>query len=221
MNFRGHNYSSSTCVTFQSLQMSHLLLLAKVAADSQWLKWGQKLITYPENCHNKSWFPSHCPFSSNLLHGQILQKISVQQSGSKDAGFEGGLFQKVFKGYIFCFLGHSVGAKNIWRICPWNKFEEKAQCAPVSPQFCANPVNRMTIYIVVRQWWSSQRPAEKHAVMGLRLFFQKKDTTCSGISSPKLTLCRARSTANLVFLLEICRERGEGVDTPSLTDHMV
>ena len=111
MNFWGHNYSSSTCVTFQSLQMSHLLLLAKVAADSQWLKWGQKLITYPENCHNKSWFPSHCPFSSNLLHGQILQKISVQQSGSKDAGFEGGLFQKVFKGYIFCFLGHLVGGK--------------------------------------------------------------------------------------------------------------
>ena len=46
MNFRGHNYSSSTCVTFQSLQMSHLLilLLAKVTADAQWLKWGQKLI---------------------------------------------------------------------------------------------------------------------------------------------------------------------------------
>ena len=23
--------------------------------------------------------------------------------------FEGGLFQKIFKGYIFCFLGHLVG----------------------------------------------------------------------------------------------------------------
>ena len=103
------------CHTYYSLRKSQ--------ADAQWLKWGQKLITYPENCHNKSWFPSHCPFSSNLLHGQILQKISVQQSGSKDAGFEGGLFQKVFKGYIFCFLGHSVGwyvliymsVKQIWR----------------------------------------------------------------------------------------------------------
>ena len=27
----------------------------------------------------------------------------------KFAGFEGGLFQKLFKGYIFCFLGHLVG----------------------------------------------------------------------------------------------------------------
>ena len=25
------------------------------------------------------------------------------------AGFEGSLFQKLFKGYIFCFLGHLVG----------------------------------------------------------------------------------------------------------------
>ena len=30
-------------------------------------------------------------------------------SCSKVAGFEGGLFQKLFKGYIFCFLGHLVG----------------------------------------------------------------------------------------------------------------
>ena len=47
----------------------------------------------------------------------------------------------------------------------------------MSPQFCANRVSRMTIYIVVRQRWSSQRPAKKHAVMGLHQFFQKKDTT--------------------------------------------
>ena len=30
-------------------------------------------------------------------------------SCSKVVGFEGGLFQKLFKGYIFCFLGHLVG----------------------------------------------------------------------------------------------------------------
>ena len=30
-------------------------------------------------------------------------------SCSKVQGFEGGLFQKLFKGYIFCFLGHLVG----------------------------------------------------------------------------------------------------------------
>ena len=30
-------------------------------------------------------------------------------SSKKVAGFEGGSFQKLFKGYIFCFLGHLVG----------------------------------------------------------------------------------------------------------------
>ena len=30
-------------------------------------------------------------------------------SSSKVAGFEGGSFQKLFKGYIFCFLGHLLG----------------------------------------------------------------------------------------------------------------
>ena len=30
---------------------------------------------------------------------------------SKAAGFDGGLFQKLFKGYIFCFLGHLVGGQ--------------------------------------------------------------------------------------------------------------
>ena len=30
-------------------------------------------------------------------------------SSSKVAGFEGGSYQKLFKGYIFCFLGHLVG----------------------------------------------------------------------------------------------------------------
>ena len=77
MNFRGHNYSSSTCVTFQSLQMSHLLLLAKVTADAQWLKWGQKLI--------------------------IRKIVTIKDD------------------------------------------------PPVSPQFCANRVSMMTIYIVVHQ----------------------------------------------------------------------
>ena len=32
-------------------------------------------------------------------------------SCSKVQGFEGGLFQKIFKGYIFCFLGHLFGGQ--------------------------------------------------------------------------------------------------------------
>ena len=32
-------------------------------------------------------------------------------SCSKTAGFEGGLFQKIFNGYIFCFLGHLFGGQ--------------------------------------------------------------------------------------------------------------
>ena len=50
---------------------------------------------------------------------------------SKAAGFEGGLFQKLFKGYIFCFLG-------FWVICPWNEFEEKEQCAKCLNTYSTN-----------------------------------------------------------------------------------
>ena len=32
-------------------------------------------------------------------------------SGLLGPGFEGGLFKKLFKGYIFCFLGHLVGGQ--------------------------------------------------------------------------------------------------------------
>ena len=46
----------------------------------------------------------------------------------KFAGFQGSLFQKLFKGYIFCLLGNSFGLIDFWVICPWNKFGEKEQC---------------------------------------------------------------------------------------------
>ena len=65
--------------------------------------------------------------------------------------------------------------------------------------------------VVVHQWWSSQRPAKNLLGWVYINSFEKRHNQCSGISSPKLTLCRAGSTANLVFLLEICRGRGEGV----------
>jgi hypothetical protein len=39
------------------------------------------------------------------------------------------LFQKLFKGYIFCFLGDSVG-RYIFELFV-NKFEEKALCGTV------------------------------------------------------------------------------------------
>ena len=61
---------------------------------------------------------SHCAFSSNLFHRQIVQKHVNQlrhpeknkcSPCSKDEGFEGSIFEKLFKGYIFCFLGVSIG----------------------------------------------------------------------------------------------------------------
>jgi hypothetical protein len=39
----------------------------------------------------------------------VLRPCSQGLSCSKVPGFEGGLFQKLFKGYIFCFLSHLVG----------------------------------------------------------------------------------------------------------------
>ena len=35
----------------------------------------------------------------------------AQEVQRQDWVFEGGLFKKLFKGYIFCFLGHLVGEK--------------------------------------------------------------------------------------------------------------
>ena len=59
-------------------------------------------------------------FCRNLKNDRIsfLDQCNVETASrlglqglscSKVAGFEGGLFQKLFKGYIFCFLGNSFG----------------------------------------------------------------------------------------------------------------
>ena len=48
-------------------------------------------------------FLVQCNVETAMLPG--IQGLSC----SKDEGFEGSLFQKLFKGYIFCFLGVSIG----------------------------------------------------------------------------------------------------------------
>ena len=58
-------------------------------------------------------------FCKNLKNDRIsfLGRCNVETAScpgflglscSKVAVFEGGLFQKLFKGYIFCFLGHLI-----------------------------------------------------------------------------------------------------------------
>ena len=74
-------------------------------------------------------------------------KITVSHPGSKVAGFVGGLFQKLFKGYIFCFLGDSVGR------CIFEQF--------------ARETNLKKKRSVRMRWYSTQTNTD------LNLFFRK------------------------------------------------
>ena len=49
-----------------------------------------------------------CHFWAKVMLRQSRIQASKGLSCSKVAGFEGSLFQKLFKGYICCFLGHFV-----------------------------------------------------------------------------------------------------------------
>jgi len=92
-------------------------------------------------------------YSSNLLHGQIAQMHIDHLSGHKikkcrhleplllkSSGVWGWFIYHLFKGYIFilCPLRWSIC---IWAICPWNKFDEKAQCEVK----CANLPNESNL----------------------------------------------------------------------------
>ena len=97
-------------------------------------------------------------FSSNLFHGQIVQiailRLSDQENKKcspwkvfriihpqnrfapgllgplllKSHRFLEYFLQSSFQGLHFLFFGSRCWRIAIWTICPWNKFEEKAQC---------------------------------------------------------------------------------------------
>ena len=52
---------------------------------------------------------SECHFWADVMLRQ--SHIWASRASSAQKGFEGGLFQKTFNGYIFCFLGHLVGGQ--------------------------------------------------------------------------------------------------------------
>ena len=73
-------------------------------------------------------------------------------SCSKVARFEGGFIQKTFPGQHYLFSWGLIWSMYFLTICPWNKFEEKAQCEAVwhlifncllneEPPYCDNNVN--------------------------------------------------------------------------------
>ena len=80
-------------------------------------------ITTPKvvkKCAGALWSCQKTFFSRNLRNGRmsflgLCNVETVSHLGFQDlscsnvAGFEGSFFQKLFKGYIFCFLGHLVG----------------------------------------------------------------------------------------------------------------
>jgi hypothetical protein len=54
---------------------------------------------------------AECHFWANVMLRQSRVHASRVSPAQRFAGFEGGLFQNRFKGYIFSFLGHLVGGK--------------------------------------------------------------------------------------------------------------
>ena len=50
---------------------------------------------------------SECHFWADVMLRQ--SRLQASRASPAQKGFEGGLFQKLFKGYIFCFLGISFG----------------------------------------------------------------------------------------------------------------
>ena len=76
------------------------------------MKMSKSFIFKPENfffCRNleNGRMPFLCQCNVEKVSHLGFQSLSC----SKVAGFEGGFFQKLFKGNIFCFLGHLVGGK--------------------------------------------------------------------------------------------------------------
>ena len=68
----------------------------------------------------------------------MLRQPRIQASraspAQKSRGLRVVLFQKLFQGYIFCFLGDSFGWYDFGLFAietDWNKFEEKALCEGV------------------------------------------------------------------------------------------
>ena len=80
----------------------------------------ERLFSYSEKLFSAEiWKMPGCHFWANVM----LKRPHVRASRSKVTRFEGGLFKKLFKVYIFCFLVHSD-----WQylfIFSWNKFDEK------------------------------------------------------------------------------------------------
>jgi hypothetical protein len=52
---------------------------------------------------------SECYFWANVMLRQSHLRASRASPAQKSQGLRVFLFQKLFKGYIFCFLGHLVG----------------------------------------------------------------------------------------------------------------
>ena len=58
---------------------------------------------------------------------ETASRLGIQGlSCSKVVGFEDGIIQKLFKGYIFCFLWHSVGRQSFELFAPETNLEKKS-----------------------------------------------------------------------------------------------
>ena len=121
----------------------------------------------------ESWKMTECHFWANIM----LRKPNVRAARVSPAQKLEGLrvvWSKNFSRATFLFSGEFIWSIDIWVICPWNKFEEKAQCEP-----------RLELWLVkhMENWCSGEQ--EK-----LKLSCLKLHNTISTIHLSTWKICR-------------------------------
>ena len=93
-----------------------------------------------------------CPFWANVMSKQPHVRAFRASPAQKKQGLRAVLFQKLFKGYILYLLFHSNG-RCVFELCPWNKFEEKTQCAhsvKITHAIAQKHIKRRKLTIIVK-----------------------------------------------------------------------
>jgi hypothetical protein len=78
------------------------------------------------------WKMAECHFWANVMLRQSRLRASRASPAQKSQ------VPKTVQGLHFLFSGPLRWSIYIWAICPWNKFDEKAQCVPVFPVISAS-----------------------------------------------------------------------------------
>ena len=79
-------------------------------------------------------------FLANVMLRQSHVRASRASPAQESKGFEGGLYQKLFKGYIFCFLSHLVGGQLFEQFAKETNLKKKRSVILPQHQVCFHPI---------------------------------------------------------------------------------